>query len=648
MDISTAGGLLLLLNEDLLTRIYSFLSGDSSDKKSFRATCKTFYRVDSLQRTHFRILRPEFLPQLLSKFPCLNSLDFSGCPRIDDGALAVLLRNGSVPFWATKLRRAVLSRSCGLGYYGLDILVKSCPVLEIIDVSYCCTFGDLEASAISCAGNLRDLRLDKCLGVTDVGLAKIAVGCGRLEKLSLKWCLEITDIGIDLLSKKCSNLKQLDVSYLKVTNEALRSISRISKLEVLAMMRCGMVDDVGLRYLGKGCPLLQVLDISRCDKLSCTSIVSVIKGHNGLIELHASYCFFELHLTPYCLFLELKNIKTLTLDGARIAHSSFQLISTSCKFLVEIGLGKCKGVTDNGILQLVSGCINLKMLNLTCCGDITDMAITGIAESCQNLVCLKLECCNLLTEKSLYSLGSFSYLLEELDLTDCSGVTDLGLSYLSRCSKLVCLKLGLCTNISDKGISYIASCCTKTCELDLYRCSGVGDDALASLSVGCKKLKKLNLSYCNKITDRGMKFLGHIEVLSDLEIRGLLNITSEGLIAVAAGCKRLAELDIKHCENIDDSGFWALAHYSRNLRQINLSNCAIRDVGLCMVMGNLTRLQDAKLVNLINVTVNGFELALRACCVRLKKVKLLTSLRFRLSQEIVEMLAARGCRVRWD
>ena len=65
-------------------------------------------------------------------------------------------------------------------------------------------------------------------------------------------------------------------------------------------------------------------------------------------------------------------------------------------------------------------------------------------------------------------------------------------------------------------------------------------------------------------------------------------------------------------------------------------------------MGNLTRLQDAKLVNLINVTVNGFELALRACCVRLKKVKLLTSLRFRLSQEIVEMLAARGCRVRWD
>ncbi|KAL3538208.1 hypothetical protein ACH5RR_001574 [Cinchona calisaya] len=636
--------LLSFLSEDLLTRIHFFLSGD--DLKSFRATCKTFHRVDSLRRTHLRILRPEFLPRLLSNFPCIISLDLSGCPRIDDGAVAVLLRCGSVPFWCGRLRRLVLSRSCGLGFYGLESLVKACPFLEAVDVSYCCTFGDLEAAAISCGGNLRDLRIDKCLGVTDVGLAKIAVGCQNLEKLSLKWCFEISDLGIDLLSKKCLNLKLLDISYLKVTREALRSISRMEKLEVLAMVGCGLVDDEGLRCLRNGCPLLKVLDISRCDKLRSSSILQVIKAHNGLLELHASYTFSEVHVTPFC---HMKyTLKTLNVDGARIAPSSFQIISTSCNFLVEIGLGKCKGVTDKGILQLLSGCINLKIINLTCCSDITDLAITGIAESCQNLVCLKLECCNLLTEKSLYSLGSFSCLLEELDLTDCSGINDVGLSYLSNCSKLLCLKLGLCTDISDKGLSYIASYCSKIRELDLYRCSGVGDDGLAALSISCKKLKKLNLSYCNRVTDRGIECLGHLDVLSDLELRGLLNITGEGLIGLVAGCKRLTEVDLKWCENIDDTGFWALAHYSRNLQQINLSNCAISDVGLCMVMGNLTRLQDAKLVNLINVSINGFELALRASCVRLKKVKLLASLRFLLSHEIVEMLGTRGCRIRWD
>lgn len=131
-------------------------------------------------------------------------------------------------------------------------------------------------------------------------------------------------------------------------------------------------------------------------------------------------------MNPICHLMDLKNLKTLTLDGAQIAHSSFRIISTSCKFLVEIGLGKCRGVTDVGILELVSGCTNLKILNLTCCSDITDMSITVITESCKNLVCLKLECCNLLTEKSFYSLGSLCFSLEELDLTDCSGVDDVG------------------------------------------------------------------------------------------------------------------------------------------------------------------------------------------------------------------------------
>nr|GEY68709.1 hypothetical protein [Tanacetum cinerariifolium] len=81
------------------------------------------------------------------------------------------------------------------------------------------------------------------------------------------------------------------------------------------------------------------------------------------------------------------------------------------------------------------------------------------------------------------------------------------------------------------------------------------------------------------------------------------------------------------------------------LMQINLSFCAISDVGLCMMMGNLTRLQmmgnltrlqDAKLVNLINVTVKGYDLALRDCCTRLKKVKLIASVRPHLSAGLLD------------
>ncbi|XP_041018732.1 F-box/LRR-repeat protein 3 [Juglans microcarpa x Juglans regia] len=639
--------LLSVLTEDLLVRVYTRLGSDS-DRKTWRIVCKNFLRVDLVTRRSLRILRFEFLQRLLFKYTNLDSLDLSVCPRIEDGAISLLLSRPEWLNWTRCLTRLTLSGATGLRHSGLELLLRACPRLEAVDVSYCWGYGDMEASAISCAKGLRELRMDKCLGVTDVGLAKIAVGCGKLERLSLKWCMEISDLGVDLLCKKCLDLKSLDVSYLKLTSESLRSIASLPKLEVLAMSGCAFVDDVGLQFLENRCPLLQVIDISRCEFLTYSGLQSVARGHNGLLQLNAGCCLSRLPATVLHCLKDMKNLNTIRIDGARVSDSSLEIISSNCKSLVEIGLSKCVGVTDMGIMQLVSGCVDLKIVNLTCCRSITDAAISALAKSCWKLVCLKLESCDKVTEKSLNQLGSCCLGLEEIDLTDCSGVDDKGLKYLSGCSELLCLKLGLCTNISDKGLAYIACNCTRISELDLYRCTGIGDDGLAALTNGCKKLMKLNLSYCNGVTDRGMHYIGHLKELSDLEMRGLINITSVGLTAVAAGCKRLAELDLKHCERIDDSGFWALAYYSRNMRQINMSYCAVSDVGLCMVMGNLTRLQDAKLVHLTKVTVKGFELALRACSVRIRKLKLNSRLRLVLSSETLETLHARGCMFRWD
>ncbi|KAL8545519.1 hypothetical protein ACS0TY_005609 [Phlomoides rotata] len=634
--------ILSLLTDDLLLKILSLLT-DDSDRKSFRSTCKAFYRVDSLHRTHLRVLRPEFIPSLFSKLHRLTSLDLSVCPCIDDAALSAV-----APTWARRIRRLNLSRCSGLRFPGLEALVRNCVNLESVDLSYCAGFGDREAAALSSAAALKELNLDKCLHLSDVGLAKIAIGCPKLEKLSLRWCFDISDIGIELLSKKCAQLKHLDISYVKVSSESLRWISGMERLEILQMVGCGSVDDMGLQFIARGCPLLKVLDISRCDKLSFSALGPVIKGHNHLLRLHASYCFYELSLTFAHEFKDLKNLKVLRIDGARVSDFALNIISESCRCLAEIGLGKCRA-TDTGIMQLVSGCVHLKILDLTCCSDLTDSAILAIASSCKSLLCLKLECCNLLTERSLDYLGSHCCFLEEIDLTDCSGINDIGLKYLSKCSELLSLKLGLCANISDKGLYYIASNCLKIRELDLYRCAGIGDDGLGALSRGCKRLKKLILSYCDGVSDRGIECLSSLDELSDLEVRSLPNITATGLTKLAAGCRRLTELDLKNCDNIDDSGFWAVAHYLRNLQQINLSGCAISDVGLCMVMGNLTRLQDAKLLNLSNVSVNGYELALRASCTRLKKVKLLSAtLKHLLSTEIITTLEARGCMIRWD
>ncbi|PWA55128.1 F-box family protein [Artemisia annua] len=641
MDLSL---ILTLLTDDLLTRVLDCLP-DDTDRKSFRATCKSFHRVESTHRTRVKFLRPEFIPRLLRHYTRAHALDFSSCPRIYDGAISALLN--SEKNWTVRVKKLVLCRTTSLKWLGLEMLVKGCVNLESVDVSHCCEFGDRECDAISCGTGLKEVKLDKCLGVTDVGLAKIAISCGKMEKISLKWCLEVSDMGIDLLSKKCSGLKYLSVSYLKISNESLRSISSLKKLETLLMVGCGLVGDEGLGFIGNGCSSLKVLDVSRCEHVSSAGLVSVTRGCKGLQKLNVGYYFLELSAAVFHTLKDLKHLKTIRVDGARVTDSFFQIISTNCLFLVEVGLSRCEGVNDLGIMQLAYGSPTLKILDLTCCNNLTDIAISAVAHSCTKLLCLKLESCSLLTEKSFTYLGSSCHSLEELDLTECC-VNDIGLKNLSKCLELRCLRLGICHDVSDKGLSYIASKCKNLQEIDLYRCLNVGDDGLGFIAGGCKKIRKLNLCYCTKITDKGLMYLSQLEELSDLEMRSITEVTGTGLSALASGCRKLLQLDIKHCGNIRDTGFWSLAYYSWNLQQINLSFCAISDVGLCMMMGNLTRLQDAKLVNLTNVTVRGYELALRACCTRLKKVKLLASLRPHLSAELLETLGASGCRIRWD
>ncbi|MQM10066.1 hypothetical protein Taro_042955 [Colocasia esculenta] len=644
MKSSPSGrSILAVLSADLLLQILDHLP-DPSDRKAWRLVCRDFLRVESLQRRSLRLLRREPLPAVLGRYVSLECLDLSACPLVDDRAAQSAF--GGIRLRA--LRSVNLSRASALRWHGLELMVSACPALESVDLSYCSGIGDREMAALARAKGLRELAATKCVGVTDVGLARVAVGCPGLERLGLKWCLEISDIGIDLLVKKCRVLKDLDVSYLKVSNASLLSISSLEKLEVLSMVGCSFIDDDGLAHLRNGKNSLRIIDVSRCDNVSCSGLDSLIRGHNHLREINAGHCFPELTQPFLARLKDLeKNLNTIKLDGFHVSSTVLGTIGLHCKDLVEIGLGKCNGVTDEGILALLSGCIRLRTIDLTCCHLITDIALYAIAKTCSTtLTCLRLESCTSITEKGLNRIGTFCVHLVEIDLTDC-GIDDEALRCLSKCCNLVELKLGLCSGITDKGLAHIGSNCEKLQELDLYRCAEITDNGLAAIASGCKKLKKMNVCYCSRITDLGMKHLSGLDQLSDLEMRKLVKVTSVGITAIAIGCKSLTEVDVKRCYSVDDVGFWALAQHSEKLRQINASYCPISDVGVRLLLSRLRCLQDAKLVHLPKVSVMGFELALRAACDRLKKLKLLIRWKSLLSRELLQTLQARGCRIRW-
>lgn len=112
-------------------------------------------------------------------------------------------------------------------------------------------------------------------------------------------------------------------------------------------------------------------------------------------------------------------LQVIKLDGCTIGDADLSLIGRGCKELKELSLSKCQGVTDLGVVGVVTASTGLQKLDLTCCREITDVALEAIATNCRGLLSLKMENCLLVTAEGLISIGKFCLSLEELDLTDC-------------------------------------------------------------------------------------------------------------------------------------------------------------------------------------------------------------------------------------
>lgn len=134
-------------------------------------------------------------------------------------------------------------------------------------------------------------------------------------------------------------------------------------------------------------------------------------------------CALHLQEIEACFLSKLSTIgETLTvlrLDGLEIFASNLQAIGDSCKNLVEIGLSKCNGITDDGIASLVVNCGYLRTIDITCCHLLTNDALAAIAGNCRMTECLRLESCPFINEKGLERIGTHCSHLKEIDLTDC-------------------------------------------------------------------------------------------------------------------------------------------------------------------------------------------------------------------------------------
>ncbi|XP_022767835.1 F-box/LRR-repeat protein 3-like [Durio zibethinus] len=627
-----------LLSEEIIFMILDLLNRNPLDKKSFSLVCKSFYAAESKHRESLKPRLQEHLPAILCRYPNITHLDLTLCSLVSDASLSII-SNG----YASTLRSIDFSRSRLFSTSGLFGLALNCKNLVEIDLSNGTELKDSAMAAIAEAKNLEKLWLARCKSITDMGVGCVAVGCRKLRFICLKWCLGVGDLGVGLIAIKCKHVCYLDLSYLSITNTCLSSILKLQHLEELVLEGCFSIDDDSLAVLKHGCKSLKSLDVSACQNISHNGLSSLINGAEGLQQLTLAHGSPVTSSLADCL-KKLSLLQSVKLDGCLITYDGLKTIGNWCVSLRELSLCKCSGVTDEGLSFVVTKHKDLRKLDITCCRNITDVSIAHITNLCNSLTSLRMESCTLVSREPFVLIGQQCHLLEELDLTD-NEIDDKGLKYISRCSKLSNLKLGICHNITDEGLIDIGRGCPKLLELDLYRSAEITDMGILAIAQGCPGLEMINISYCIDITDCSLLSLSKCSRLKTLESRGCSLITSLGLTAVVVGCKELTKLDIKKCHNIDDAGMIPLAHFSQNLRQINLSHSSVTDVGL-LSLTSIGCLQNITILHLKGLTPCGLAAFLLACG-GLTKVKLQAAFRWLLPHPLVEHLEARGCMFHW-
>ncbi|KAF5446625.1 hypothetical protein F2P56_032235 [Juglans regia] len=627
-----------LLTDEIVFAILDRLNDDALAKKSFSLACKSFYTIESLHRRALRPLRSELVTRLLKRYRFISHLDLSLCPCVEDGTLFRVAAETQ-----SRLRSIDLSKSRFFTHAGLSSLVAMCAGLVEIDLSNRTELSDSAAAVLAQAKNLERLRLARCKMITDMGIGCLAVGCRKLRLVCLKWCLRVSDLGVGLIAMKCKEIRSLDLSYLPITEKCLSPILQLEHLEDLVLEGCPGIDDDGLATLKHSCNSIKMLNLSKCQNVSHVGLSHLTNGAEHLQQLILAYGPAVTADMAKCLHYS-SGLQSIKLDGCSVTTSGIKAIGSWLASLEELSLSKCSGVSDESLSFLVQTHKELRKLDITCCRKITYASIDSITNSCTSLASLRMESCSFISKDAFTLIGRCCQFLEELDVTD-NEIDDEGLKSISRCSKLLTLKLGICLNITDDGLTHVANGCPKLKELDLYRSSGITDAGIAAIAHGCPTLEMINIAYNDKITDRSLISLSKCLMLKALEIRGCHSVSSVGLSAIAMGCRQLMVLDIKKCVNINDNGMIPLAQFSQNLKEINLSYCSVTDVGL-LALASINQLQNMTILHLVGLTPNGLAAGLLACQ-GLTKVKLHKSFKPLLPQSIFQFMEARGCMFRW-
>lgn len=115
----------------------------------------------------------------------------------------------------------------------------------------------------------------------------------------------------------------------------------------------------------------------------------------------------------------------------------------------------------------------------------------------------------------------------------------------SHCPSLNELTLSFCSFINDTGLGHLASC-RNLRSFKLNFAPAISSNGILSLVVGCKKLSTLQLIHCMKVSSaEWLEYLGKFGMLEDLSIKNCKGIGEDDLMKLSPRWKKLKRLEFE-------------------------------------------------------------------------------------------------------
>ncbi|XP_053643192.1 F-box/LRR-repeat protein 2 isoform X2 [Cherax quadricarinatus] len=187
--------------------------------------------------------------------------------------------------------------------------------------------------------------------------------------------------------------------------------------------------------------------------------------------------------------------------------------------------------------------------------------------------------------ESLYNLSMVPGLqLESVHLMSCDQVSKSGIQLLCENQKTITdLDLSLCSRITDYAVLAVCQYLPNLKKLNLRRCQGITENGIRALGQ-LRNLEELNISHLEAITSKSVEEALGKEPRPGLRVLNLASLTVdwktiENLPTVAPN---LEHLDVSMCiSGINDKSIQAICKSLTKLRILILNGCtALSDIGL--------------------------------------------------------------------